>query len=444
MYKVGMASLGCPKNQVDAEIMLQKIKNAGFEITPVEAEADAIIVNTCGFIEDAKTEAVENILEVAKYKADGSLKVLIVTGCLAERYRDEIFEEMPEVDAVVGLAGNNDIVGVLNDALGGIKKGYYGEKEALIIEGERMLTTPKYTAYVKIAEGCDNCCTYCAIPLIRGHFRSRPIEDIVKEAKELEEIGVKELNIVAQDTTRYGLDLYGEYKLVDLIRAICAETKIPWIRLLYCYPDKITDELVAEMRDNDRVVKYIDLPIQHISDHVLSEMNRHGDSAMIRATVKKLRDNVPGICIRTTVIVGFPGETDADFEELCEYVKEAEFDRLGAFTYSREEDTPAYDFVDQIDEQTKQDRYDIIMKEQLHISSEKNEKLIGKRMKVLCEAYDPVAEVYFGRSAADAPDIDTKVYFKNALGKKRIAPGSFVEVKIEEAVDYDLIGKTVK
>ena len=306
------------------------------------------------------------------------------------------------------------------------------------------MTTPEYTAYLKIAEGCDNRCTYCAIPMIRGKFRSRPIEDIVAEAKDLEALGVKELNIVAQDTTRYGQDLYGEYKLAELIRAITKETKIPWIRILYCYPDKITDELIAEMRDNDRVVKYIDLPIQHISDKVLKRMNRHGDSAMIKDTITRLRAAMPDICIRTTVIVGFPGETNEDFEELCEFVKEVGFDRLGAFTYSREEDTPAYDFEDQIDEQTKQDRYDIIMREQLHISDEKNAKMVGKRIRVLCEAFDPVAEIYFGRSASDAPDIDTKVYFKNALGKKRIAPGTFVDVDITEAVDYDLIGKTTK
>ena len=384
--KVGFVSLGCSKNLVDTEVMLAKLVEAGYEITPNDVDADIIIVNTCAFIESAKKEAIDNILDVAWLKEHENLKGIVVTGCLAERYQTQIFDEIPEVDAVIGVGSLNKIVDAVDAVANGERFSAFDDKNTSELGGERIVTTPEYTAYLKIAEGCDNCCTYCAIPLIRGHFRSRPMEDIVKEAKELEDIGVKELNIVAQDTTRYGLDLYGEYKLAELIRAICAETKIPWIRLLYCYPDKITDELIAEMRDNDRVVKYIDLPIQHISDHVLSEMNRHGDSAMIRETVKKLRDNVPGICIRTTVIVGFPGETDADFEELCEYVKEAEFDRLGAFTYSREEDTPAYDFVDQIDEQTKQDRYDIIMKEQLHISSAKNEKLIGKRMKVLCEA----------------------------------------------------------
>ena len=442
--KVGFVSLGCSKNLVDTEVMLANLVKAGYAITPEDIDADVIIVNTCAFIESAKKEAIDNILDVAWLKEHRHLKAIVVTGCLAERYRDQIFTEIPEVDAVIGVGSLNNIVEAVDSVMKGKKYSSFEDKNTSALGGERVVTTPEYTAYLKISEGCDNHCTYCAIPLIRGKFRSRPIEDIVAEAKDMEALGVKELNIIAQDTTRYGLDLYGEYKLAELIRAITKETKIPWIRILYCYPDKITDELIAEMRDNDRVVKYIDLPIQHISDSVLKRMNRHGDSAMIKDTITRLRAAMPDVCIRTTVIVGFPGETDADFEELCEFVKEVGFDRLGAFTYSREEDTPAYDFEDQIDEQTKQDRYDIIMREQLHISDEKNAKMVGKRIRVLCEAFDPVAEIYYGRSASDAPDIDTKVYFKNALGKKRIAPGTFVDVDITEAVDYDLIGKTAK
>ena len=442
--KVGFVSLGCSKNLVDTEVMLANLVKAGYAITPEDIDADVIIVNTCAFIESAKKEAIDNILDVAWLKEHRHLKAIVVTGCLAERYRDQIFTEIPEVDAVLGVGSLANIVEAVDAVVKGKKYSSFEDKNTSPLGGERVVTTPEYTAYLKIAEGCDNRCTYCAIPMIRGNFRSRPIEDIVAEAKDMEALGVKELNIIAQDTTRYGLDLYGEYKLAELIRAITKETKIPWIRILYCYPDKITDELIAEMRDNDRVVKYIDLPIQHISDKVLRRMNRHGDSAMIKDTIARLRAAMPEICIRTTVIVGFPGETDEDFEELCEFVKEVGFDRLGAFTYSREEDTPAYDFEDQIDEQVKQDRYDIIMREQLHISDEKNVKMVGKRIRVLCEAFDPVAEIYFGRSASDAPDIDTKVYFKNALGKKRIAPGTFVDVDITEAVDYDLIGKTAK
>ena len=410
---------------------------------PQDIDADIIIVNTCAFIESAKQEAIDNILDVAWLKEHRKLKGIVVTGCLAERYQTEIFKEIPEVDAVLGVGSIHRIVKAVDAVAKGLQYSAFDDKNTCELGGDRIVTTPEYMAYMKIAEGCDNRCTYCAIPSIRGKFRSRPIEDLVAEAKDMEALGVKELNIIAQDTTRYGQDLYGEYKLAELIRAICKETSIPWIRLLYCYPDKITDELIAEIRDNDRIVKYIDLPIQHISDTILRRMNRHGDSAMIKSVVKKLRDEIPGITIRTTVIVGFPGETEEDFEQLCEYVKEAKFDRLGAFTYSREEDTPAYDFDDQIDEKVKQERYDIIMREQLHVSEAQNETMIGKRIQVLCEAFDPAAEIYYGRTAADAPDIDGKVYFKNKLGKKRLASGSFVTVEVEEVYDYDLIGKTV-
>ena len=446
--KVGFVSLGCSKNLMDTEVMLHKLMTAGYQIIPNDEDnnidSDIVIINTCAFIESAKQEAIDNILDVAWLKENRNLKGIVVTGCLAERYQKQIFDEIPEVDAVLGVGSIDRIVEAVDAVASGEKFSAFDDKNTSALGGERLVTTPDYTAYIKIAEGCNNCCTYCAIPSIRGKFRSRPIEDIVAEAKDLEALGVKELNIVAQDTTRYGQDLYGEYKLVELIRAICDATSIPWIRLLYCYPDKITDALVAEIRDNDRVVKYIDLPIQHISDNVLRKMNRHGDAALIKSVIKKFKDEIPGVCIRTTVIVGFPGETEEDFNELCEYVKEAEFDRLGAFTYSREEDTPAYDFDDQIDEETKQERYDIIMQLQSHIMQAKNEKLIGKRIRVLCEAFDPVAELYFGRSESDAPDIDTKIYFKNSIGKKRIAPGSFVDVKVNECLDgYDLIGKTV-
>ena len=441
--KVGFVSLGCSKNLMDTEVMLAKLVKAGYQIVPQDIDADIIIINTCAFIESAKQEAIDNILDVAWLKEHRKLKGIVVTGCLAERYQTEIFKEIPEVDAVLGVGSIHRIVKAVDAVAKGLQYSAFDDKNTCELGGDRVVTTPEYMAYIKISEGCDNRCTYCAIPSIRGKFRSRPIEDLVAEAKDMEALGVKELNIIAQDTTRYGQDLYGEYKLAELIRAICKETSIPWIRLLYCYPDKITDELIAEMRDNDRVVKYIDLPIQHISDTVLRRMNRHGDSAMIKSVVQKLRDEIPGITIRTTVIVGFPGETEEDFEKLCEYVKEAKFDRLGAFTYSREEDTPAYNFDDQIDENIKQERYDIIMREQLHISEAQNETMVGKRIKVLCEAFDPAAEIYYGRTEADAPDIDGKVYFKNGLGKKKIAPGSFVTVEVEEVYDYDLIGKTV-
>ncbi|MBQ2735274.1 MAG: 30S ribosomal protein S12 methylthiotransferase RimO [Clostridia bacterium] len=445
MYmKIGFVSLGCPKNQLDTEVMLHELLAAGYEITPEETEADVVIVNTCAFIESAKKEAIDNILDIAWLKKHHTLKAIVVTGCLAERYRDEIFKELPEVDAVLGVGSIHHIVDAVKAVTEKTKKGgkkptysSYESNATVKLGGDRVLTTPDYAAYIKIAEGCDNKCAYCAIPAIRGPFRSRPMEDIVAEAKNLESLGVRELTVVAQDITRYGKDIYGEYRLAELLHRITEETQIPWIRLLYCYPDKITDELIAEIRDNDRILKYIDLPLQHISDHMLTAMNRHGDSRMIRELIAKLRREIPGLVIRTTFIVGFPGETEEDFEELCEFVRDMRFERVGVFTYSREEDTPAYDFPDQIDEQIKQDRYDILMGQQLEINEQNNQKYVGKTLRVLCEDFDAVSEAHFGRSAYDAPEIDGKVYFKAA---HRIAPGSFVDVKIREVVDYDLYG----
>ena len=444
--KVGFVSLGCPKNQLDTEVMLHEVATAGYEITPEETEADVVIINTCGFIESAKKEAIENILDIAWLKKNHHLKAIVVTGCLAERYRESILEEFPEVDAVLGVGSIHRIVEAIEAVTVKKKKGShrkytsFEDKNEVRLGGDRILTTPEYTAYLKIAEGCDNRCAYCAIPSIRGKFRSRPIEDLVAEAKQLAALGVRELNIVAQDTTRYGLDLYGEYRLSELLHRISEETEIPWIRILYCYPDKVTDELVAEMRDNPKILKYIDLPIQHISDSMLRAMNRHGDGAMIKGVIEKLRREIPEIVIRTTFIVGFPGETEADFEELCEFVKETKFERAGVFPYSREEDTPAYDLPDQIDEQIKQDRADLLMREQLEINEARNETKIGKTITVLCEDYDPVSEMHFGRSAEDAPEIDGKVYFRS---EKRIVPGSFVRVKIREVLDYDLMGRAL-
>jgi len=440
MTNVGFVSLGCSKNLTDTEVMLKKLSDAGYGIVPDETKADIIVVNTCGFIESAKQESIDSILDVAWLKQNGRLRGIVVTGCLAERYREQVMEEMPEVDAVLGTGSYDEIVAAIKAVDRGEKYASFKDKESAPLGGERLVTTPEYTAYLKIAEGCDNRCTYCAIPSIRGRLRSRKIEEIVAEAKDLEKIGVKELNLIAQDTSRYGLDLYGRYALADLVRAITRETSIPWIRLLYCYPDKITDDLIAEMRDNPRLLKYMDLPIQHISDKILSAMNRHGNAALIRDAVERVRRGIPGVTVRTTAIVGFPGETDDDFAELCAFVKEAKFDRFGAFAYSREEGTPAADFPDQIDEQTKQDRYDILMQTQLEISSELQKKKIGSTVTVLTEGYDVVAGTHYGRSAADAPDIDGKVYFSAPV---RVPEGTFVEVKITEALDYDLVGECV-
>ena len=448
LMKIGFVSLGCPKNQLDTEVMLHEVMEAGYEITPEDIDADVIIVNTCAFIESAKKEAIDNILDVAWLKKNRHLKAIIVTGCLAERYGGEIFRELPEVDAVLGVGSIHRIVDAVRAVTGKVKKGearkkFYAhdDRDSVALGGDRVLTTPDYTAYLKIAEGCDNRCSYCAIPSIRGKFRSRPMEELVAEAKQMEALGVRELTVIAQDITRYGKDLYGEYRLAELLHRITEETSIPWIRLLYCYPDKITDALIAEIRDNPRVLKYIDLPLQHISDPVLRRMNRHGDSRMIREVLAKLRREIPGIIIRTTFIVGFPGETEADFEALCRFAKEEKFDHAGAFTYSREEGTPAYDFPDQIDEQVKQDRLDIFMRQQMEINGELNREKLGSTVEVLCEGYDPVAGVHYGRSAADSPEIDGKVYFK---APARVEPGTFVGVRVREVVDYDLCGDAVE
>ena len=440
MTKVGFISLGCSKNLVDSEVMLHNLRSAGFELTPNEDEAEIIVINTCGFIESAKREAIDNILDAAYLKETGNCRHIIATGCLVERYREEVMKELPEIDALVGIGSLDDIAKACQAVMRGEKYISFKDKEAAALGGERIITTGPHTAYIKVSEGCDNLCTYCAIPLIRGMHRSRPIEDIVAEAKTLEAKGIKEINLIAQDTTRYGLDLYGEYSLARLVRAITEETSIPWIRLLYCYPDKITDELIEELRSNDRLLKYMDIPVQHISDSVLHRMNRHGGKALIMDAIRRLREGVPEIILRTTAMVGFPGETEEDFAELCEFVKEVRFDRFGAFTFSPEEGTLAARMEDQIDEQVKQDRYDCLMQTQLTVAEEKTAEMVGRRLTVICDGFDPDSEVYYGRSYADAPDVDGKVYFKS---QEKIIPGSFLEIRVTEALDYDLVGEII-
>ena len=441
MTKVAFISLGCSKNLVDTEVMLHNLYKDGFEVTFEPEEAEIVIINTCGFIESAKQEAIDNILDAAELKKWGKCKHLIATGCLVERYRNEVMKELPELDALVGVGSLGDIGEACRAVMRGEKYTSFKDKNTSPLGGGRILTTAPHTAYLKIAEGCDNRCTYCAIPLIRGKLRSRTIEDIVHEACELDRAGVKELNLIAQDTSRYGLDLYGEYKLATLVREITKNTAIPWIRLLYCYPDKITDELIDEFNSNPRLVKYMDIPTQHISDSVLKRMNRHGGKDLIIGVIKKLRERVPGITLRTTAMVGFPGETEEDFVELCEFIKDTRFDRFGAFTFSPEEDTEAALMQGQIDEQVKQDRYDILMQTQLTVSEELNNAKIGSEITVITDGYDTVAEVYYGRSEADAPDVDGKVYFRAEKGKYTF--GDFVKVKIDEALDYDLIGDAI-
>lgn len=438
MYKISMVSLGCPKNQVDAEMMLYSLKQAGYQIGVPEADADAIIINTCGFIEDAKSEAIENILEAAQYKTDGNCKAVIVTGCLAERYRDDVTTEIPEADVCVGIGSNDNIAEIVKNAIEGKAQNSYGAKEDLNLNGKRILGGWPFTAYLKIGDGCDNCCTYCAIPKIRGKMRSRTIESCVAEAKELAQSGVRELIVVAQDTTAYGTDLYGESRLCELLRELCKIDGIEWIRTLYTYPERITDQLLQLIANEPKLVKYLDIPIQHVNGEILKRMNRRGDRQSLTALINKIRSTIPDVTLRTTLITGFPGETEAQYEELHEFVKLAKFDRLGCFTYSAEEGTIAAEYENQIDEQTKADRAEHIMETQLDIASAKNEEKIGTIQRVLIEGWDDYIKCYYGRSEADAPEIDGKVFF---MAKEQLLIGDFVNVQINDIIEYDLLGE---
>lgn len=443
-YKVGMVSLGCSKNLVDSEMLLALVVQDGFELSNDPEDCDVVIINTCGFIEDAKKESIETILEFAQRKADpeSRVKAVVVTGCLAERYREELVKEMPEADAVLGIGRNTDIVRAVKEALAGHKLAEFGDKADLPLSGDRVLSTAPWSAYLKIAEGCDNKCSYCAIPLIRGGFRSRPMEDILEEARNLAASGVKELNLIAQDTTKYGQDLYGEYSLDRLLTELCRIEGFHWIRVLYGYPDRVTDGLLEVMAREEKVVKYIDLPLQHANGRVLRAMNRGGDFDSLCALMQRIRDKVPGVVLRTTLIAGFPGETEEEFAQLCEFVKTVRFDRLGCFAYSVEEDTPAAELPDQLDEQTKLHRADIVMEEQMGIAFEKGRELIGRTLEVLVESYDEEQMMFVGRSYMDAPDIDTKTMFTTT--REDLELGSFVQVEILDAVGYDLIGREVE
>lgn len=438
-YKIGMISLGCPKNQVDAEHMLALMDAEGWEIVDYVDGCDAVIVNTCGFIDDAKKEAIENILDMVELKKEGVISKIIVTGCLAQRYKDEIVKEIPEVDAVIGIGANGDIIKTVEEVMSGVDTiEKYPPQCDLPLEGQRILTTPQYWAYLKIGEGCSNRCTYCTIPSIRGNMRSRSMENVIDEAKQLAESGVKELILIAQDTTSYGLDLYGELKLPKLLNELCKIDSIEWIRLLYCYPDRITDELIETMKNQEKVVNYIDLPLQHADDKILKAMNRRGDQALIRNVISKLRTEIPDVVIRTTFIVGFPGEGEEEFETLAEFVNEIEFDRLGVFTFSPQEGTPAFDMEDQVDEDIKTRRGEVIMQDQYSIMEEKNNEKIGKTYRVVVEDYDGYSDSYTGRTYMDAPEIDGLVKFTS---HKDLDIGDFVDVEIFDVEDYDLIGE---
>lgn len=440
---VGIVSLGCAKNQVDGEMMLATLEKAGWEVKDDAALADVAIVNTCGFIQNAKQESIDEILELARLKKEGQIKAIVVTGCLAERYRSEIMQQLPECDAVCGIGADADINYICHAALAGAKPEAFPEKEKLPLCGERKLLTPSYFAYLKIAEGCDNRCSYCAIPLIRGGYRSRTMEDIETEARELVINGAKELILIAQDTTKYGWDLY-DHKLVlpELLRRLSKIDGLVWIRMLYCYPDYITDELLDVMAAEPKVLPYIDLPLQHCSKKILKAMRRWGSREELTQLLSHIREKVPGVTLRTTLITGFPGETEEDFTELCEFVKEMKFDRLGCFAYSQEEGTAAAEMPNQIDEDVKQHRMELIMEGQMDRTQTAGEQMAGQVQTVLCEGWDRYAECWFGRTAAQAPDdIDGKVYFTVPSGVKKPVMGSFVQVEITDCMDGDLVGE---
>ena len=436
MSKIHLISLGCAKNQVNAEQMLYLLEQAGYELTEDIGEADAAVVNTCGFIESAKKEAIDTILTVAEYKKNGNLKALIVTGCLSERYKDEILEAMPEVDAVCGTGSYDKVVEAVDSALKGKKASFFGDINAKEADCGRVLLNTPYSAYLKIAEGCDNRCHYCVIPSLRGSYRSRPMESLIKEAETLAQSGVKELMVVAQDISRYGTDLYGERRLHALVDELCKIDGIEWIRLHYLYPDEIDDVLLETIRDQKKVLKYFDIPIQHINDRVLKSMNRRGSGKLIRERIDKIRAMMPDAVIRTSLIVGFPGETEEEYEELKNFLEEYKLERAGVFAYSREEGSVAYDMPDQIDEDVKLKRQSELFALQTDIMDMLSEKYIGKTYKVLCEGFDEEEQMCYGRTYMDSPDIDGIVYFEGDADE-----GDFVDVEINDAVGCILYGK---
>ncbi len=436
--KVGMVSLGCSKNQVDGEIMLSLIQRDGYELCGDAEQCDVVIINTCAFIEDAKRESIENILEFCELKRQGVIKAVVVTGCLAERYQQELVTEIPEADVILGIGRNTDIVNAIDQALQGERVVEFAPKDELVMDAERVLTNAPYYAYIKLADGCDNRCTYCAIPNIRGRFRSRKMENILEEVRRFAAQGVTEMNLVAQDTTRYGEDIYGKLMLPELIREVCKVDGVHWVRILYCYPQRVTDELLEVMASEPKVVKYMDVPVQHASGRILKAMNRRDDYDYLRNLMQKIRKKIPGVVLRTTFITGFPGETEEDFAEMTRLVKEVKFERVGCFTYSPEDGTPAYSMPDQIDEETKRRRADIVMSEQLAIAEEFARSWIGRELEVVVEGLNEETGIYYGRSYMDAPDIDTRVYFDSPYEHET---GEYVMVTVTGSQGYDLVAE---
>ena len=437
--KIMFISLGCDKNLVDSEKMLGMLADKGFEFTDDESEAEVVVVNTCTFIHDAKEESINTLIEMGQYKTEGKLKALIATGCLAQRYHEEIREEIPEVDAILGTTAIEHIVEAVEEVLAGEKSEHLEDIQYLAATtGRRVVTTGGHFAYLKIAEGCDKFCTYCIIPRVRGRFRSVPMEDLLAEAKELAAQGVKELILVAQETTLYGKDLYGKKCLAELLHKLCEIGDLYWIRILYCYPEEIDDELIAAIRDEEKVVPYLDLPIQHASDDVLKRMGRRTSNEDLRRIIGKLRAQIPDIALRTSLITGFPGETEEDHEELYRFVNEMEFDRLGVFTYSREENTPAAVMPNQIDEEVKEARRDEIMELQQAIAFEKAEDMVGQVLWCMIEGKVADEDVYVGRTYKDAPNVDGYIFVQTSA---TLMTGDFVKVQVTDSNEYDLIGE---
>ena len=437
--KVAVVSLGCAKNQVDAEMMMSRLYKAGYTFAEEPGLSDITLLHTCGFITAAKEEAIEWLNELITLKSEGRIKYIAVSGCLSERYREEFCKEYPEVDAVIGIAEYERVAEIFAEMTGGKRICVFGDKERHTMEGERILSTMPYYAYMRIADGCDNCCTYCAIPQIRGRFRSRTMENIVDEAKELVDTGVKELVLIAQDVTRYGLDLYGRLALPELLDKLCG-LDFKWIRLLYCYPERITDELIECIKRQDKIVKYLDIPLQHCDGDILRRMNRKGDEKSLRELIEKLRREIPGITLRTTFITGFPGETEEQFNKLGEFAQDMRFDRMGCFAYSEEENTPAAAYSDQVDEEEREHRKEILEEQQDARVAETFRAMIGQSAEVVVEGYDRYIEHYFGRSAAYAPEIDGMIYFKS---DKRPQIGEFVNVRFTKVAENNLIGEQI-
>lgn len=434
-------SLGCDKNLVDSEVMLGLLDSKGYQIVDDETQADIIVVNTCCFIHDAKEESIQTILDMAQYKTEGRLKALVVTGCLAQRYQQEILEEIPEVDAVLGTTSYDKIVDAVEEALEGQGHVKMQDLDALpLVETKRLVTTGGHFAYLKIAEGCDKHCTYCIIPKIRGNYRSVPMERLIKEAQELAEQGVKELILVAQETTVYGMDLYGRKSLSKLLRELCKISGIRWIRILYCYPEEIDEELIQTIKEEPKICHYLDLPIQHASDGVLKRMGRRTSKAQLVEIIGRLRQEIPDITLRTTLITGFPGETKEQHEELMEFVDEMEFERLGVFTYSQEEDTPAAGFEDQVEEEVKEDRQAEIMELQQEIVFEQAESMIGREVLVMIEGKVADENAYVGRTYRDAPNVDGLIFVNT---EEELMSGDFAKVRVTGAAEYDLIGELI-